>query len=96
MALGVQEIVRRMGYHPPTSETIGIFEEIRHKFISLAIEMDELLPDCREKAEMQTQLEYAEFNAIGAVARNTGPGENPLPESMPPGHGDLPPAVDTR
>lgn len=88
MALGLREIVRRMGWHRPTADTIPVFEEIRHKFITLALEMDELLPDCREKAEMQTQLEYAEFNAIGAIARSTGPGDNPLPEVMPPGHGE--------
>lgn len=77
-----------MGYHRPTSETVGTFEEIRHRFIELAIWLDEMLPDGREKAEMQTNLEYAEFNAIAAIARRTGPGENPLPHDMPPGHGE--------
>lgn len=80
-----------MGYHPATSETVHVFEEIRHHFIELALWLDETLPDGREKAEMQTNLEYAEFNAIGAIARNTGPGENPpLPEDMPPGYGETP------
>jgi hypothetical protein len=77
-----------MGYHPATPETIGVFEEIRHKFITLALEMDELLPDGRDKSEMQTNLEYAEMFAIGSVARNTGPGEDPLPSTMPPGYGE--------
>jgi hypothetical protein len=99
MPLGLREIVRRMGYHPATSETVSVFEEIRHRFIELALWMDENLPEGREKAEMQTQLEYAEFNAIGAVARNTGPGTDPLPNRMPPGYGErgdwLPPGAMT-
>jgi hypothetical protein len=97
MALGLQEIVRRMGYHRPTSETIGTFEEIRHRFIDLALWLDENLPDGRDKAEMQTQLEYAEIRAIASIARNTGPGEDPLPHTMPPGWGErgdgLPPGA---
>jgi hypothetical protein len=77
-----------MGYHPATPETVGTFEEIRHRFIELALWLDEHLPEGREKAETQTNLEYAEFNAIGAVARRTGPGEDPLPHNMPPGYGE--------
>lgn len=92
MALGVREIVRRMGYHRPTSETLPIFEEIRHHFIELSLWLDETLPDGREKSEQQTNLEDAQMWAIAAVARNTGPGDDPLPHSMPPGHGEDAPA----
>lgn len=99
MPLGIREIVRRMGYHPATSETVGVFEDIRHRFIELALHLDETLPEGREKAEMQTCLEYAEGWAISSVARNTGPGSDALPNRMPPGYGErgdgLPPSAIT-
>lgn len=98
MALGLREIVRRMGYHRPTAETLPVFEAIRHHFIEVALWLDETLPEGREKAEQQTNLEYAEMWAIAAVARNIGPGENPLPDEMPPGHDEpepLPPGAFT-
>lgn len=88
MALGLAEIVKRMGYHRSTPQTISTFEEIRHRFIELALYLDETLPDGRDKAEAQTNLEYAEMRAITAVARDTGPGEDALPHEMLPGHGE--------
>lgn len=96
MPLGLQEIVRRLGYHPATSETVPVFEENRHLFIELAIYLDETLPEGREKASAQTCLQNSLMWANAAVACNAGPGEDPIPHHMPPGYGehaDLPPGA---
>jgi hypothetical protein len=90
MALGLREIVRRMGYHQPTSRTIEVFEDIRHRFIELALYLDEELPESRDKVRCQDALEDALTRAIASVARKAGPGEDPLPREMPPGHGETP------
>lgn len=88
MSLGIQEIVRRLGYHPATSDTVPVFEKNRHLFIELSLFLDETLPEGREKAESQTCLQNSLMWANAAVACNSGSGEDPLPRHMPPGHGE--------
>jgi hypothetical protein len=94
MALGLAEIVKRLGYHPATPKTVPVFERNRHLFIELMLEMDESLPDGREKALCQTALQESLMWANAAVACNSSPGEDPLPHSMPPGHGEDPGGVN--
>jgi hypothetical protein len=94
MALGIQEIVRRLGYHRATPTTAPIFEHNRHLAIELAMEWDETLPEGREKACAQTSLQEALMWANAAVACNSGPGEDPLPHDMPPGYGEPAPTPD--
>jgi hypothetical protein len=88
MALGLREIVRRLGYHPATPATVPEFEQNRHLAIELALHWDENLPEGREASLAQTHLQTALMWANAAVACGTGPGEDPLPHSMPPGHGE--------
>jgi hypothetical protein len=88
MALGMREIVRRLGFHQANSATISTFEEIRSKFIELALFVDETLPEGRMKDETQTNIQYALMTAISAVAYADRSGEGPLPASMPPGYGE--------
>jgi len=88
MALGLREVVRRLGYHRPTARTIPVFEENRHLAIELMLHWDENLPEGFEKDQCLLRLQEALMWANGAVACNTGPGEDPLPHSMPPGHGE--------
>jgi hypothetical protein len=84
MALGLLEIVKRLGYHPGTPTTIPAFEDNRHRFIELALHMDETLPDSREKSLCMTSLQEALMWANAAVAIHLSPTELPLPEQMPP------------
>lgn len=100
MALGLLEIVKRLGYHRGTATTMPIFEENRHRFIELALYLDETLPESREKSLCLTGLQQDLMWANAAVAIHLSPTELPLPENMPPGHGeaghpDLPPGATT-
>lgn len=88
MALGLREIVRRLGYHPAIPTTVPVFEKNRHLAIELALHWDETLPESREASLAQTHLQNALMWANAAVACNSGAGEDPLPHHMPPGHGE--------
>jgi hypothetical protein len=91
MALGLAEIVKRLGYHPATPTTVPFFEENRHQAIELALHWDEALPDSREKSLALTALQEALMWANAAVACNSSRGTDPLlphdmaPEDLPPG-----------
>jgi hypothetical protein len=97
MALGLREIVRRLGYHQPSPATIDTFEAVRHRFIELALFVDETLPEGRMKAETHTNIQYALMTAISAVAYEDEPQGGKLPRDMPPGWGErgdgLPPGA---
>lgn len=96
MALGLLEIVKRLGYHRTTPTTTPIYEENRHRFIELAMYLDETLPESREKSLCLTGLQQDLMWANAAVAIHLSPTDLPLPDSMPPGHGeDLPPGAAT-
>lgn len=82
MTLGVQEVVRRLGFHPATPQTIPVFEENRHRAIEYALYLDETLPDGFEKDEALKYLQIAAMLANASVACRT-PLENGLP---PDGH----------
>jgi hypothetical protein len=71
MTLGIQEVVRRLGYHAATPETVPVFEENRRRAIDLALYYDETLPEGREKALAQTALQEAAMWANCAVATAT-------------------------
>jgi hypothetical protein len=90
MPLGLLEIVKRLGYHPGTVSTIPVIERNRHLFITLALEMDEALPESRESALCQDYLQLALMYANAAVAIHLSPTETALPPKMLPEHGEPP------
>lgn len=68
--MNVAELRHRFQYHPPrTQGAVTAHELIRSMHLRLAEELDELLPDGREKALAVTQLEQSMFWANAAVAR---------------------------
>ena len=72
--LGTEEIDHRFGYHPPLSR-IRVEEHttVRAECRALALELDHLLPDSREKSLVFTKLEEAMFWANAALARAPDP-----------------------
>lgn len=75
--LGLDEINRRLGYHPATDDTIPLFEENRARAIDLATYWDQTLPPGREAALAMTALQEAVQWANAAVACTLSPLEDP-------------------
>lgn len=69
--LGIEEIDRRLGFHPATIETVPKFETNRSLVINLADYWDQTLPAGREAALAQTVLQEALMWANAAVACNS-------------------------
>lgn len=69
--LGIEEIGRRLGFHPATIETVPRFEANRNLAINLADYWDKTLPPGREAALAQTALQEALMWANAAVACNS-------------------------
>jgi len=68
MALGLQEVVRRLGFHPATPDTIPVFEENRHRAIEYALYLDETLPEGIEKDNAMKALQECAMWSNAAVA----------------------------
>ena len=64
-----EELKKRFEYHSVNEDQIETMEEIRRKFIELALLIDELCPVSREKALSLTNLETSIFYANASVAR---------------------------
>lgn len=62
------EIRRRFTYVAPTDETRPKHERVNESTLALALELDELLPDGREKALAITALEEVKMRANQAIA----------------------------
>jgi hypothetical protein len=65
-----EQIEKAFTFHPATPEKGELYTEIRGLFKELALQLDELAPDCREKAVAMTNLETANFWINAAIARN--------------------------
>lgn len=64
-------IDNRFDYHPPgTSRKVTTHEQVRKDCKALAISLDQLLPEGREKALAMTNLEQAMFWSNASVARH--------------------------
>lgn len=64
------ELHNRFTYHPPTGDKIEKHQLIRQLCETLAQDLNELVPDGREKSLAMTQLEYVMWWANAGVARN--------------------------
>lgn len=66
-----KELAHRFAYHKPSSEEVGDRHSyIRRELGALAEDLNELLPDGREKSTAITRLEEAMFWANAAIARH--------------------------
>lgn len=63
------EIVRRFSYHAPDSDKVKAHEFVRGLCRTMASELDEELPEGREKALALTHLEEVMMWANAAIAR---------------------------
>jgi hypothetical protein len=78
MLIDMQEIVRRLGYHPANENTARQHDAVRHQVIGLMMEWNRTLPDGREKALAFTEIQAAMMWAHAAIAG--GPEGSPVPE----------------
>jgi hypothetical protein len=66
----IAEIVHRFGYHPANTDArIEAHEDIRALFCGVALEIDRLMPDSREKSVVMTKIEEAMFWGNAGIAR---------------------------
>lgn len=68
-----QEIERNFTYHPPKGNQPQLYEEIRNNAKELALFINDVCPDSREKSLALTHLETAVMWANAAIARNGEP-----------------------
>jgi hypothetical protein len=62
------EIRNRFKHHPPLGLAVELHEEIRAKFTDLAVRLNEMLPESREKSLALTDLQSAAQWANATVA----------------------------
>lgn len=60
-------------YHTPTAERGYLHQTVRNKLHRVALELNDLVPDGREKSLTMTKLEEAMFWANAAIAREDRP-----------------------
>ena len=64
------ELGKRFTYHPPTGDQATRYEHIRDTGLGVAILINELCPESREKSLAITHLEEVVMWANAAIARN--------------------------
>lgn len=67
------ELLNRFRHHPPEGQAIRLHEETRLACTDLAVRLEGLLPDGREKALAMTNLEQVCMWANAAIARHPQP-----------------------
>lgn len=68
--IGDQELHNRFSYHPPTGVKIEKHQLVRDRCFDLAVALDEILPDGRDKMLALTHLEQVMYSANASIARN--------------------------
>lgn len=63
------DLATRFTYHKPDEYKAGAHQKVRNLLLEAAVELDELLPEGREKSLVFTQLETTMFWANAAIAR---------------------------
>lgn len=69
--IGMDELVRRFRYHPPTEGQPERYQAIREAALDLAVLIDNECPDSREKSHSLTLLDSVVFFANAAIARRS-------------------------
>lgn len=65
------DLINRFRFHPAnTTEKAGQHQKIRNRCADLAVELNQLLPEGREKSLAITHLEEVMFWSNAAIARN--------------------------
>ncbi len=64
-----KELILRFKHHPPKTGQAEKYEEIRTMALGLALRLNVLCPDSREKSTAITKLEEAVFWANASIAR---------------------------
>jgi|JI9StandDraft_2_1071091.scaffolds.fasta_scaffold08272_5 hypothetical protein len=78
MPLTTAELQNRYTYHPPTEGQPEAYEALRNHALLLAMHINDVCPDSREKSHAFTQLEDVVMWANAAIARHG------LPEPLEP------------
>lgn len=68
--MDVNELVRRFTYHAPKGDQPDRYERIRGAALELALLINNLTPDSREKSVSLTKLDEVVFWANSSIARN--------------------------
>jgi len=64
-----EELANRHAHHVPANDKVGLMHgEVRLLFTHLSTQLNDLLPDCREKSLMLTKLDEARMWGNAAVA----------------------------
>ncbi len=66
----IQDLKNRFTYHPPTEGQPEVYEALRSQGLLLALHINDVAPDSREKALAITHLEDAIMWANAAIARH--------------------------
>ncbi len=66
----MDDLMHRFTYHAPKDNQPAQYEEIRNEARLLAVTLDDLCPESREKSLAITKLEEAVFWANASIARN--------------------------
>lgn len=66
--IGTEELINNFGYHRATAESAPKHALVRMKFLEVAIELDQILPDSRDKSLAFTKLQEAMHWANSAIA----------------------------
>lgn len=69
MAVGARELELRFAHHPPREGQPAKFNVVRDNCLRLAVLIDDLVPDGREKSDALTNLEYVMYQANAGIAR---------------------------
>ena len=64
-----EEITKRFTYHSPKADQSKRYEQMRNEAKSLAMTINTLCPECREKSTAFSRLEEAVMWANAAIAR---------------------------
>lgn len=65
-----QDIKKRFTYYVPSEDQTRRYVELRAAYLQLALKINELCPDSREKSVALTELETSQFWANASIARN--------------------------
>jgi hypothetical protein len=68
--MDVADIRNRFTYHPPKGDQSDRYDAIRQSMLALALALNDLVPDSREKSLAITSLEQASMWSNAAISRN--------------------------